>query len=228
MHKYVGDIQKIKNQILIESDKNTINGHLLTISTLNRKFSKFLGIFLIILSSLLKIFAIFLLNRFPLAFIMVMVVAYCIVIYIHLAHSGYWLAENNLRKTFQKEYDIFALAKVSGIVNDQNISSQREMPFTTNIPLSIDEEIYSGSHKIVNLKTNVVKAGSRLLKYSPENNGSVIVEPFNNQEEVFYNYSIQSKGVLTDEDILGFTHGQNTGQATIIAMACLDFQIQNP
>lgn len=228
VHKYVGEIQKIKNAILIESDINTIKGHLLNISTLKTKFSKYLGVFLIILSSLLKVFAIFILNRFPLPFISIMVISYLLVIYIHIIHSGYWLAEYNLRKSFKKEYNLFALSKVSGNVNPENISKMRQMPFTTNIPLSIDESLSSGAHKINNINSSVVSRGSRIFVYSPENNGSVRVESYDTQEGPFYNYMLDTIGVLTDEDIMGFTHGQNTGQASIIALACLDFQIQNP
>lgn len=228
VHKFIGEIQKTKNLILIESDINVIKGHLLNISTLNSKFSKFLGYFLIILSSLLKVFAIFILNRFPLPFISIMVISYLLVIYIHIIHSGYWLAEYNLRKSFKNEYNSFARSKVSGPVNTQNNSELRPMPFTTNIPLNINGSILSGPHKIDDLNTSFVSRGSKVLIYSPENNGSVRAESYDNQVGPFYNYMINAMGVLTDNDIMGFTHSQNTGQASIIALACLDFQIQNP
>ncbi len=228
VHKFIAEIQKTKNAILIESDINAIKGHQLNIAKLKNKFSKYLGVFLIILSSILKVFAIFILNRFPLPFISIMVISYLLVIYIHIIHSGFWLAEYNLRKSFKNEYNIFARGKVSGSINPENVSKLRQMPFTTNIPLSINNILNSGPHKINDLNTSNVSQGSRIFVYNPENNGMVKVESYDNQEGPFYNYMLSTVGVLTDEDIMGFTHGQNTGQASIIALACLDFQIQNP
>ena len=229
VHKFVGEIQKIKNKILIENDPTKIEGYYLNIEKYKTSFTVFLGIFLIILSSALKIFAIYVLNhRFPMPLMFIMTISYLLVIYIHIKHTGYWYAEYNLRKSFRVEYEKYAVGKVVGNIDNNNIAAVRKMPFTTNIKLSFESSIFSGPHSITLENSTEVIHGSQVFIYSPNNNGEARVESYSKQEGQFYNYMIKTKGVLTDEDIAGFTQGQNTGQASIIALACLNFQIQNP
>jgi len=229
VHKFVGEIQKIKNQILIENDPTKIEGHYLNIKKYKTDFSKYLGVFLIILSSLLKVFSIYILiSRFPLSLVYIMVISYLLVIYIHIKHTGYWYAEFILRRSFRKEYEKYAVGKVAGNIDTNNIASSKKMPFTTNIKLNFEDVICSGPHKITFENSNLVSHGSSVFMYSPNNNGEAKVESFDKQEGQFYNYMIQTIGTLTDENIGGFTHGQNTGQSSVIALACLNFQIQNP
>lgn len=228
VHKCVGQIQTIKNKILIESDINKINGHLLEKSRLERNGSKYLGIFLIIISSLLKVVAVFSFNNVQTAYAWIIILSYLLVLYIHIVHTGYWMAEYNLKNSFEDEYKSFAKSTISGIIKEENLAKNRQMPFTSNIPLNIEESIVSGPHSITKIQTEVVSQGSSIFIYSPENNGEVKIESYKLQKGPFYNYMLNTRGVMSDEDIMRFTHGQNTGQASIIALACLDFQIQNP
>ena len=229
VHKFVGEIQKIKNSIVTEINPTRIEGHYLNIQKYKSKFSKYLGIFLIILSSVLKIFAIFLLfNRFPLPLMFIMIISYLLVIYIHITHTGYWYAEYDLRKSFKNEYEKFAVGTVAGNVNINNVAKPNREPFTTNIKLNLDNSIISGPHQILFQNSNEVAHGAMVFIYSPNNNGEARVESYDKQEGQFYNYMLETIGVLTDEDIIGFTKGQNAGQSSVIALACLNFQIQNP
>jgi hypothetical protein len=123
-----------RNRLLFEKEKN--------------KPLNFILIGLIFLVILIKIAAVVLLGVFNNILIYIPILAlYLVVGYVHIYHTGYWLAHRKTSKMFRKQFE-----------NNGNNAIQKSQPFSTknklrNIP------IINGEHRIevdntVNEKTN--------------------------------------------------------------------------
>jgi hypothetical protein len=228
VHKNQDLIQILKNKILIDRGDSTIDGHHMQIRNYKQAWTKFMGVFLIFLSAILKLLALFLLNRFHITLIWTMTILYFTVVYIHWVHTGYYISERRLRTLFRKEYKQFALAiSNQELPKEDNIAKKGSMPFSTNIELSLDNFNGTNQHSIILMPDQNLQLGSRIIYYSPENNGEVSILPYDKQTDKFFNYNLITKGLITDDNIIELTQGQNSGQSTVIALACLQYQIQN-
>ena len=197
-HKPLGERCKIRNRILLESDpqeKERLRDELS-----KGTFAQVIGVFLIVLSAAFKIMAILLLGSFEMIFYVIMTLLYLIVIYIHIAHTGYVLSEIAVSRRFKKDYKRWK--------KDENKTAckaeEGEREFTSKVKLNLkNHEISIGQHKIVPQERNA----------SDEENG-------------VYRYKLQTKGVLTDEDIKRLTVAvaQSPEQAGKIAFECLSHQ----
>jgi len=208
VHRNVAKKCEIKSRILFTSDNGAKQG-------LRNELKKgngivVLGILLIVISSVLKISAILLLGKFALLFYIVMSVLYLLVIYVHIAHTGYYLAERRTGIMFREQHELWAQDKMmhkENKVEEGNIRFSIRKPAPSSI---LESEV----------KLNIVDK-----KSVGEHSISFIKEEQKGDKKLFI-YEIETNGLLKDDDINLFTNAQTDIQAGIIALACLKHQVE--
>ncbi len=207
-HKNVGAKCLIRNKIVLQKDRGVQEG--LREELKKGVIFQVAGVTLIVLSALFKITAILLLGTFNMIFYLIMSLLYLIVIYIHIAHTGYFLAEFNTAKKFRKQHSQWSEDKVKAdekTIPEENIRHSVRVPSPKSV---FDSEIK------LKIDNNKMKVGEHSISFIEE------IE-VNNQK--IYTYEIETNGILKDEDIVLFTGGQTDQQGSIIALECLKHQI---
>jgi len=168
-------------------------------------------VIMIIISCLLKLFALFLLNSFNIVILGIIALFYLIVIYIHLMHTGYYLAERSVQKAFKNQYNRFCSDRLNQApINQDNIATLSVHPFSS--PL---------------------KLGDYFSKCFDENNpddlrfNQTIVRICENGNADPFLYQIRWKGVLTDDDINTLTNGLGQTEMTVVGLHCRILQLRN-
>lgn len=216
-HRPVGKRCLIRNHIQYESDPVEIGSLQKKLKSAYKTYRVF-GVALIILSGLLKIGAMLVLGYLDTIFYLIMGALYLLVIYIHLNHTGYFLAEWRVSRLFKKQYREWEDCKTKKLGQQANIECPHDAKiktevFTTSIKLRDTEKIYYDSpdslpeqngHRIVFLKEEVDKKGDKIY---------------------FYEFVVH--GLLIDNDIEELINGQGPEQAGAIALACLKHQLSN-
>lgn len=206
-HRNNADKCALENKILITDDIGAKGGLRDDLKKTGRGF-KIAGVLMIVFSSILKIFSILLLGKFNIIFYIILALLYIIVIYIHIVHTGYYLAERATEKIFNKQHKKWAKDKMD--VNDGKMETvqytirapQPVSIFKAEIELNIDKSFKVGEH-CINYKDKEIIGG-----------------------KTFFIYEIKTNGILIDDDIRSFLSGQTAVQSGIIAIACLKHQIQ--
>jgi hypothetical protein len=171
------------------------------------------GVFFILFCAFLKVAAVFLLVAVGLHLTVIFTLLYVVAIYIHLKHTGYWLAERTVIKLIKKNHKEWAKNKIieSNVAknqdretNDNNIK-KADWIFETSEELSLQNNT-NGSEKI------------HFISFIKEKNG--------NGQAKKYEYGIYTNGILIDEDITELAKGQTTEMKEVIALACLNTQLQ--
>ena len=207
-HKNVGDNCEIRNRIIFETNEGVKQG---LRNRLKKGFgNKIIGVILIVLSSIFKILAILLLGKFNIIFYAVMALLYIIVIYIHIAHTGYYLAERKTARMFREQHDNWSedkmLVKEGSKEKGETRGAVRQPPprsiFDTKIKLRLTNDI--------------VKVGEHSIK--------LIDEKIDGNEKV-YTYEIETNGILIDDDIVLLLGGLEDQVGRLVAIACLKHQV---
>ncbi len=195
--------------IRIESDRGAQEG--LRRDLKKGLFIEIVGITLIVFSAVFKIFAILLLGKFNIIFYAIMALLYLIVIYVHIAHTGFFLAETNTSAMFKEQYEHWSEDRknvVGKTFLEGNIKYGVRRPAPTT---SFDSEIK------LKLENDKIQVGEHSIKFIEEKAGD------NNQK--IYVYEIETIGLLIDDDITLFTRGQTNQAGNTIAEACLTHQL---
>jgi hypothetical protein len=209
-HRNVGERCLIRNKIRLETDPGAQEGLRNDLS--KGVFFKVMGVILIVISALLKIGAIFLLGSFALFFYVIMAILYLIVIYIHLAHTGYYLAETSTERIFKKQHNEWS----NGRKNATNINLPGgHVKYEITIPKPI-----TTFESEIKLKTenNIIQGGNHHYIRLEE-------EKKVDEEKIIYVYILEATGLLIDDDINSLTRGQTPQAGNIIAEACLRHQL---
>jgi hypothetical protein len=162
------------------------------------KWAKPFGIFCIILSAVFKAIGVLLFTKIRMTIFVVLLLLYVFVIYIHIAHTGYYFAGLLFRKARRKQEDIFSLDKHEGkksIYEARILDHFFESKFDLKINEAAPREV--GHHKI----------------------------EFIGNEEGTYKYKLITVGVLEDSEIISFLAGYNKDQQKIISKECLYHQV---
>lgn len=173
---------------------------------------KFWGTIMIIFSALLKLGALFAFSTLNFTFIIIMVVLYIIAVYIHLNHTGYYMAENRTKKAFEKQHRHWR--------DLQKLETKGETPPSN----------HKGKELVVRDSINsTIKINKKIWRHDDNANGETInVEDHKIEFEFFnnglYTYAISTKGILTDDDIKSFINVGKEIDSEIIAMECLRHQ----
>lgn len=164
---------------------------------------EFFGTLFLMLSALIKIGAVLLLFGFigaSIPMIVVLVMFYITVIYIHVAHTGYWLEARKTSKRFRREWEVwwkdFQESNTTGSVNQKIV-------FRSPQPLQ-KEELQNGRQVVRSLR-EVDEDGVKM-----------------------YELEIESKGIMWDEDVTALLSNVAPGwlQDTL-RTACIRMQLQH-
>lgn len=157
-----------------------------------------LGVFFIILSAICKAIGVLLFTKIRMTIFVVLLLLYIFIVYIHVAHTGYFFAGLLFNKSINNQLNIFTINKHKG---KSSIYTARilEHKFTANNDLDI---------KISDPK----KVGNHAIEFIGfENN--------------LYHYKLITVGVLEDSEIFQFLAGRSKEQQKYIAHACLYHQV---
>jgi hypothetical protein len=163
-----------------------------------------IGVILIIFSAFLKYFALFLLGSFRLTILSVIVLLYLIVIYVHLYHSGYFFAERKRQNLLNKEHDLFRKEQME-IAQGKPIQSKFQA-----------QTIVGGNSEPGPLRLNTQNGVIR-------QDGHEILET--QLPNGLYSYTMKTKGLLLDDQIVAFTQNQNDEQCKFVLNLCISHQI---
>lgn len=208
IHKPKPDRCLLKNKIILISDIAVREG-------LKNQFDKvslyeIVGVIFIIISALLKVAAILLLGSFNLFFYIIMAFLYVIVIYIHIIHTGYCIAEYSTNNQFTSQHKLWAkLSMGSSTTTSENLNN----PYTSRSLSSM----FVSSVPILTVNNNI-KVGDHFIAHVSDDNSL--------NQKTNYQYKLSTKGMLTDEDIKLFVNGQGDQESEIIAIACLKHQVE--
>jgi hypothetical protein len=124
-------------------------------------------------------------------------VLYAFVCYVHLSHTGYYLAYNSVDGDFKRQYKDFG--------NGKNNAIELSLPFKSEFKLK-DTPIKVGKNEIV----------EDIPPQTTDNNG-----------KTQYHYVLRTTGVLEDNDISLLMNGQESNQKQVIAYQCRKHQLEN-
>lgn len=109
LHRHVGERCLIQSRLLLLNDNDKQKIHDLTLQLQKGKFMDFILKTAIVLISMAKVGAIVVLGVFEMpGFYVLFVVIYAAVAYVHLYHTGYYLAYINTQKAIRKDHLKFA------------------------------------------------------------------------------------------------------------------------
>lgn len=206
-HDPVAKRLRFRNLATLSSDQGSRIGYLNDAKRFSSR--RFAGTLMIVISALIKIGAT--LGYIALANLLVgilLLIAYFLIMYVHLNHTGYAYSEFIFRKKVAKEHKEWAQSKLelSGIpgegVGGLHSAQKRPHKFSTSFPLEKIDERNS-----LNINGHEVHLVTK--------------------KENFYEYRLIANGLLTDEDVTHLGMGQSAVQRAELAKACLDMQLNS-
>jgi hypothetical protein len=97
---------------------------------------EFMGFMMLIISSILKILAISVFfSKSGVPLLVILVLFYLVVIYIHGFHTGYWWAELTLNSKIKKEYQNFLDCHTKGVSSDYSVKNNHQVIFDSSVPM---------------------------------------------------------------------------------------------
>lgn len=162
------------------------------------------GVFLFVISAILKIFAItqFVVSgkgSIPLVFILTLF--YLVIVYIHAFHTGFWLSEIKRRKMFRKDYKQWTADSRNNVPSEFQITNPSVTQFTSMVPL--EKEMFQNGRQSIRF-INKIELPSGAVEF---------------------NYELESKGVLWDDDIVSLqTFCSHQFRISLIE-ACVEMQL---
>lgn len=161
------------------------------------------GVTLIVFSSFLKYVALFLLGTFIAGILIIAATLYLVVIYVHIYHTGFYLAEIRRLIQLKKDEKAHQLWSMLSEAERKKIQS----PLRAQIQTSGSEE-YKDKLRTINGQITVGQ--------------NKIIEEI---RDGITHYQLHVKGLLTDDLILRFIEGQNDEQTRFIVKLCIKFQL---
>lgn len=200
-HRGKDDKILAKSQLNFEHDLITI-GHLKRKSESKLTAYQFFGFLAILLSALLKIFALRMLNKlFSGLLFPVIIIFYSIVMYVHLKHTGYWYFAWKTNKRMKAEFQDFQKNRATGMPSQYTAK---------NPPHRIQ---FLSFYKQIEIVTCLNDRARIKLLGEDKDNG-----------KVRYHYEITCTGILWDEDIVGITKGFDHNFQQDLYEACVKIQ----
>ena len=192
----------VKNKIRITKDLTALNTLHLSLQKVSlRRFASYL---LLLLSALLKIFALLaFVGKSPLL-ILILTLFYLVVIYIHSQHTGYFLSHLQFNSAVKKEQLEWLDATSKGLPSPFSVSQSGQTIFSVNRPLfPIENQVWQNNGQKITFrqKTN-------------SEDGSVNFE-----------YVLSCEGCLWDEDILRLIGHFNPHHHAAIIENCIKLQL---
>jgi ABC-type multidrug transport system fused ATPase/permease subunit len=162
------------------------------------KWTDFWIIVGLILIAIIKTIAILIIGTFdsPIIYV-VFLILFLIIVFAHIKHTGYYLAYRETQKLIDRDFDVFKEGTMNkSVINDDLFETNVEL---RKIPFSYN------SHEIVNDVKN---------------------ENDSNHIDNKYKYKLITKGVLTDQELIKLTAGQENENKLIIFKKGRDMQLE--
>lgn len=191
----------LRNQSAIANDREAKQGFINESKKITLR--QIMGVSLIVFSSFLKYVALFLLGTFIAGILIIAATLYLVVIYIHVYHTGFYLAEIRRRSQLKSDIKAHQLESMLSEAERKEILS----PLRAQIQTSGSEE-YKDKLRMTNGQITVGQ--------------NKIIEEI---REGVAHYQLHVKGLLTDDLILRFIEGQNDDQTRFIVKLCIKFQL---
>lgn len=164
-----------------------------------------IGVFLFTISALLKIFAItqFVVSgKGSIPLVLILTLFYLVVVYIHSFHTGFWLSEIKFRKMVKKDFTHWSTATRNNVPSDFEVKAPSVTQFTSMIPMDSREFFQNGRQSIRFINKIQLDSGA-----------------------VEFNYELESKGILWDDDIVSLQTFFNHQFRTPLLEACTEMQL---
>ncbi|WP_298370314.1 hypothetical protein [uncultured Lutibacter sp.] len=220
-HKPISEKQesKCKLALLNELDESMRPQRLSILTDLNIKSSiKSWGIFLIIFSAVLKLVALFLLGTLGFVYIGIMTVLYMIAIYIHINHTGFYLAEKNTEREIKKQHSLWLeynrLKRIGDGTNEAKSENHKGKNYDIKAP---QKGGFISQYKLWNHKDDVP------FELKIEDHKLL----FDRKEDNFYHYEFITRGIFTDDDVKAFLSIGHEINREEIAIHCLYHQMKH-
>lgn len=200
--------QKVVNRSKMKISKDPAAKQLLIQDAKKVTNKEFFGVLFLVLSALIKIAAVILLFgalNATLPMFVVLFLFYVVVVYIHVAHTGYWLSARQVSKRFKKEYNEYVQSKIMGTSADEGLAKDRKVFTSPNsLPGGVNE-FQNGRQKVV------------FIEKSQDEHGNAS-----------FTLALESRGVMWDEDVVSllsnFTAGSHIHKAVLDAAILLQLQ----
>lgn len=165
---------EIKNKLIKEKDLNVRKKLIFELESIT--WRQFLGTMLFLFSAALKIVAImvYFKTQAGMIVISILTIFYVVVIYIHLYHTGYWLAALKTKKLLIKEEEEWFNAKQTNVTNPFMVDNPDVTLFSTRVPIpfTAGQEKYDYNRASISFLEEVNhKDGSKSFNYKLENHG---------------------------------------------------------
>lgn len=193
VHKMKGKYCVIDNKIL--ADPEHAHAHELQKTG---KYNRGIGIFCIICSGILKCVGVLLYTKISITILIVLFFIYAFIMYIHIAHTGYYIAHLLFQRRYDKQFNKFSSDNLNGNKSIYGATVIHK-PFESKIDLKFTK-IHSGNHYI-EFVSNENVSGKNTFKYN-----------------------ITTIGVLQDSEIHAFLNNLTDEQTTVVTSICLKQQ----
>lgn len=163
-----------------------------------------IGVFLFIISALLKISAITFIGvsgRGSIPLVLILTLFYLVVVYIHTFHTGFWLSEIKRRKLFKKDYKQWTTDTRNNVPSNFEVTSASVTQFMSMVPM--ENDFFQNGRQSI-----------RFINRKEQENGAVE-----------FNYELESKGILWDDDIVSIQQFFNHQFRMPLLEACTEMQL---
>ncbi len=191
---------KLRSEMVITHDP-AIKAHILKKSK-EISWREFLGFMLLIFSGILKILAIsvFFRSQSGMAAIIILILFYLVVIYIHAYHTGYWWASVNVKGRLKRDFNEFLDHQHTGTPNPFLVNGPQMVLFNSHVPMGVN--IAHHGRQTIQLTSNHIAA-----------DGAAI-----------FSYSLSSTGCLFDYEIVSMAASYNPSFSAALIEACIKMQ----
>ena len=166
------------------------------------------GILFLVLSAIIKIAAVQVLLgviQATLPIFIVLFLFYVVVVYIHVAHTGYWLSARLVSKRFKNEYNDYVQGQMMGTGTSGSLPMDRKVFTSPNSLPGGANEFQNGRQKVV------------FIEKAEDVHGNAS-----------FTLALESRGVMWDEDVVSllsnFTAGSHIHKAVLDASILLQLQ----
>lgn len=216
-HSPISKKQEYRCKLALVEDLQNSNESIGIRDELNRKSQKKTGgIVLIVFSAILKLVALFLLGTMGFIFLGIMVVLYVLAVYIHLNHTGYFLAEMSVRKQIGKQHSLWReYIRLISIGKKEKLFNHKGEEYLIKEDLP-QRNTYTSTdvlwdHRIE--ENEVLNYGKHSISFIRKENGNNI-------------YEINTLGILTDTDVRGILNSGNQINIDSVSKFLLDHQLK--
>lgn len=168
---------------------------------------QFLGVMSLIVSAILKILAVTILSpvhgRAAVPLILIMSLFYLVVIYVHIYHSGYFLAARRVSKKMRNEWDLWFNMNQRGLPTPLNVQTVNRVIFSSPQAMPNGNSFQMGFQTITFIGRHQDSAGA-----------------------VSFNYQLDSLGCMWDSDVVPLYSAFGPGLfQTSLLEACVQLQL---